>query len=226
MIRITGDIHGVEKRICNQFQKSKAGDVILQLGDFGFIFTEEDSQTLDFLESHFPNVQMLWIDGNHQNFARLYSDYEIVEKYGAPVHKIRNNIYHLMRGNIYTIKQKTFFVFGGATSIDKCRRIAHVSWWPEEMPSTFEYETGLDSLQKVNYNVDYILTHCSPGRLHKHLQKLIQHFHLECNVLNEYLDTLDELCTFKKWFIGHYHIDNVVIQKKYHFLFRGEYYLS
>lgn len=227
MILITGDIHGQCKRLNNIFKKIKQTDVIIQLGDLGLIWTKENKIQLDYIQKKHPNKELLWIDGNHQNFARLYSDYQVIQRYGSPVHKIRNNIYHLMRGYIYTIQQKTFFCFGGGISIDKQWRTPYISWWPQQMPNSFEYETGLDSLQKVNYNVDYILTHSAPHSLYKNLENVIKNFHkLQIqDSLSKYLDVVMQNCTFRKWFIGHYHIDSFIIRKKYCFLYEGEIFL-
>ena len=67
-----------------------------------------------------------------------------------------------MRGQIYDIGGWTYFVFGGGNSIDKGSRTPGISWWPEEMPSTEEYEEGQQNLEKHGNKVDYILTHTCP----------------------------------------------------------------
>lgn len=41
-------------------------------------------------------------------------------------------IYHLMRGQVYNICNKSIFTFGGASSIDRNLRVDGVSWWKEE----------------------------------------------------------------------------------------------
>ena len=77
---------------------------------------------------------------------------------------IRPNLIHLMRGQIFDIDGEKFFTFGGGLSIDKTRRIAYVSWWPEEEPSHNEINEALDNLEKVGNKVDYIITHGLPYR--------------------------------------------------------------
>ena len=59
----------------------------------------------------------LFVDGNHENFDRLYS-YPIIEWHGGKVHKINSSIFHLMRGEIYEIDNKKIFAFGGASCHD------------------------------------------------------------------------------------------------------------
>ena len=40
-------------------------------------------------------------------------------------------------------------------------RLKGVSWWPEELPSKEEYEEAVRNLERVNWQVDRILTHCA-----------------------------------------------------------------
>ena len=61
------------------------------------------------------NITYLFCDGNHENFE-LLEEYPEEEKYGGKVGKISKRIYHLKRGEVYTIEEKTFFVFGRGKS--------------------------------------------------------------------------------------------------------------
>ena len=63
------------------------------------------------------NFTTLFVDGNHENFERLYR-YPVEEWHGGKIHKIRDSVIHLMRGETYDIDNKKFFVFGGAKSHD------------------------------------------------------------------------------------------------------------
>ena len=45
-----------------------------------------------------------------------------------------------MRGEVFKINDKVFFVMGGGYSIDKVIRIPGKSWWEEEMPAKEEYD--------------------------------------------------------------------------------------
>lgn len=66
---------------------------------------------------------MLFIDGNHENFDKLYS-YPVETWYGGKVHKI---VIHLMRGEVYSIEGSSIFVMDGGYSIDKYRRTEGIS---------------------------------------------------------------------------------------------------
>jgi hypothetical protein len=124
---------------------------------------------------------------------------------GGKVGEVRKSIYHLKRGELYTIGGKSFFCFGGGLSIDKYHRTLGVSYWEEEIPNVKEMDYGLQTLQKANYKVDYIITHTLPKSL----------FHMFGFSLNEkyedptskYLDHIANSVEFYDWFFGHMHID-------------------
>lgn len=114
---------------------------------------------------------MLFIDGNHENFDKLNS-YPIETWCGGKVHKIRNNVIHLMRGEVYCIEGNTIFVMGGGYSIDKSpsdRRSFLVA--PGDA-----VRSGIPkcpcNLQRVNYQVDYIITHTAPSETVYYLSTL------------------------------------------------------
>ena len=90
-----------------------------------------------------------------------------------------------MRGEIYTIEGKTFFTFGGGYSIDQPLRKENVSWRPQEMPSKQEYENGLTHLEKVNNQVDYILTHTAPDET-VYFLSTIKQFRIKGDVYQEF----------------------------------------
>ena len=111
---------------------------------------------------------------NHENHDALDA-YPVEFWNGGKVHKISDSIIHLMRGQIFTIEGKKFFTMGGAESHDKIYRKEGISWWPREMPSNDEYEEGLANLDKVNNQVDYILSHCAPDQLQSQIAYWYEH---------------------------------------------------
>lgn len=104
---------------------------------------------MDYLNE--KNFMTLFVDGNHENFTRLYN-YPVEEWHGGKVHKIRDSVLHLMRGEIFNIDNKKFFTFGGARSHDIQEGILNLD--EEEM------QNEIKNLEKVNYKVDYIISHC------------------------------------------------------------------
>lgn len=213
-IYITGDLHAKAWRFCEACMPGESSwtkdDKLIICGDFGLIWHNKSDHTgkkaddtlLDMLAA--KPYTILFVDGNHENFNELYA-YPETEKYGAPVHKIRSNIYHLERGRIYVIDGKSFFAFGGAYSIDRCCRQQDISWWQQELPNDEEYNRGVDALKSAGRKVDYVLTHTGPKEIVQlMLQKLPS---LEEYELGGYLDWILHEIDFKEWFFGHWHTD-------------------
>lgn len=227
MIYITGDTHSdfsrfTEENFPIQSEMTK-DDYIIICGDFGGVWTfEEESrrekEALDWLDN--KSFTTLFVDGNHENYTRLYN-YPIEQWKGGKVHKIRDSVLHLMRGEIFDIDNKKIFAFGGAKSHDiqdgilnldeeekiynyrkrgAYFRIRDFSWWDLELPTNQEMENGIENLEKVNYKVDYIISHCCPTSI----QALINPIYKR-DILTDYLQQISEKCTFKKWYFGHYH---------------------
>lgn len=213
-IYITGDTHRDIDRFCDinfgSENSLRDQDKLIVCGDFGFVWYNANDHTgktcdnsrLDELAE--KPYEILFIDGNHENFSELYS-YPEVEKYGALVHKIRDNIYHLERGRIYNIEGNTFFTFGGAYSIDKAYRQQNISWWPQELPNNEEYKRAIESLKIADNKVDYVITHTCPGEI---IKSMLHKFPLPKEYeLNGFLDWVMYEIEFKQWYFGHWHTD-------------------
>ena len=164
-------------------------------------------------------------------FTRLYQ-YPIKEWNGGKVHEIRNNVLHLMRGEVFTIEDKKFFAFGGASSHDiqdgildyndedwreKAKeldkqgkymyRIKGLTWWKEELPNEEEIKNGLDNLKKENNKVDYIITH-SPSTSELYLMGGKGLY--EPDVLTNYLEEVKAATEYKKHLFGHMHVNKTI----------------
>lgn len=210
-------------------------------GDFGLWHdTKTERWWLNWLEE--KNFTILFVDGNHENFDRLYSEFETVDFYGGKAHKMRENIYHLMRGYVFDLCDKKFFAFGGASSHDiddgildrkdfqsdrelvneynrrtrrgEMLRINHISWWKEEMPSPEEMAFGLKKLNDNKNDVDFIVSHCAPS----HVAASISAGTYKPDMLTNYFETISQTVNFKKWFFGHYHND-IAVDDKYILLY-------
>ena len=103
----------------------------------------------------------------------------------------------LERGQIFNIEGTTFFTFGGASSHDTqggildrtaCEfefmvqrarslylpyRIIGESWWSQELTSEEEMQEGLLNLQKTDYKVDYVITHCCATELQNKIMSYV-----------------------------------------------------
>lgn len=214
MIYITGDTHGEQARFYNSDlipnTKLSEGDYLIVLGDFGYIFRNDEREKL-FLDSlELLPYTILFIDGNHENFPAIYS-YPVVEWHEGKVHKIRENVLHLMRGEIFEIEGKTFFTMGGAYSIDRYMRAEGISWWAEELPSDAEYKNAARNLEAHNFKVDYILTHTLPREMILRYGKYPD-FH--DGELTGFLEWVMCETEFKHWYCGHWH-DDVDLDEKF-----------
>jgi len=222
-IFLTGDLHGtidVHKLSSSTFTigtKLKRDDYVIILGDFGFLWTPYPSKEEIWWLKWFDEIKTwttLVVDGNHDNQER-YSLLPTVEMFGSEVGYISDSIFHLRRGHIYNIpdldSEYSFFVMGGATSIDKEQRIEGISWWPAEVPCYAEFELGLQNLEKHNWKVDYILSHTGPQYvIDEYLESMQQSLSKvgRCNdPVQQYLNNVHEYTTFKRHFFGHMHPD-------------------
>ena len=214
MIYITGDCHGNFERfnpnIFPEQNEMTKEDYVIICGDFGGVWhreaeSKEETMVLDWLDSR--PFTTLFVCGNHENFDRLYQ-YPIENWHGGKVHKIRESVIHLMRGQVFDIDGKKIFSFGGASSHDiqggilepddpefeksyallsrGCLpfRINHWSWWKQELPSDEEMEEGRQNLEKHNYEIDFIVTHCCSVST----QALLGHGLYSRDYLNVYLE--------------------------------------
>lgn len=240
MIYITGDTHSNfirfnEDNFPVQEEMTK-DDYVIICGDFGGVWTfEEESnrekEALNWLNN--KKFTTLFVDGNHENFTRLYN-YPVKEWHGGKVHKIRESVLHLMRGEIFDINNKKFFAFGGAKSHDiqdgilnldeeekiyqyrkrgAYFRIRDYSWWDLELPTKEEMENGIKNLEKANYGIDYIVSHCCPTNI-----QTLLNLSYKKDILTDYLQEVSEKCEFKKWYFGHYH-DNRQINSQFALLY-------
>lgn len=211
-------------------------DYMIICGDFGlWDNSKEQRYWLDWLSK--KSFTILFVDGNHENF-HLLNAYEVTKWHGGKIHRIRENIIHLMRGQVYDIDQKTFFTFGGAQSHDisggildpwdpnykekkkkldrtnLAYRINGLSWWPEEMPLKEEYEEGYRNLRENDWKVDYVITHCCSSSI----QATFGYGLYEENELTDYLEDIFKKLEFKEHYFGHYH-DKRVIKEKFHMMY-------
>jgi hypothetical protein len=91
----------------------------------------------------------LFIDGNHENFNRLFSEeFSEIDMFGDKVKKISDSIFYLQRGRVYKIDGKTFFTFGGGESIDKNSRLINIDWWSQEIPNYYEMDNAIEHLNQ------------------------------------------------------------------------------
>ena len=237
MIFVTGDCHGNFERFKPEYFPEQAQmtkrDIVISAGDFGGVWFGDgrDEAALDWLES-LP-FTLAFVCGNHENYDAL-ERYPVKDWHGGKVHRIRSHVLHLMRGQVFELEGYHFFTMGGAKSHDtedgilepgapdferkllmlqrkpRARyRINHISWWAQEMPSEEEYAEARKNLAKVDWAVDYVITHCAPTSI-----ALMENRHNEADPLTDFLQEVKERAHYHYWLFGHYH-DNRAIDEKH-----------
>lgn len=232
MIYITGDCHGTYDRLSEQafpIQKEMdRNDIVIVAGDFGYWDdSPEQEYWLNWLAAR--NFTIAFVDGNHENYDML-KKLPVDTWCGGNVQFIRDNIIHLMRGQMFQIQGKRIFTFGGARShdiqdgvleaddpklLEKVKklersgamyRINHLSWWQEELPSGQEMKEGLDCLKRHGWECDFIISHCAPTSV----QDVFSLGLFAPDRLTDYLDLIDQKTKYRHWYLGHYHIEHQV----------------
>lgn len=212
-------------------QNCDKSDHLIVAGDLGIGWLQE---------SYFTKKYSIdFIDGNHENFELLES-YPIIQRYNNPVHEVLfegcmklnddfsianpqySPLIHLQRGYVYELCGKRIFAFGGAYSTDKDQRKENISWWSRELPSTSEYYRAYDELEKVDWQVDYVITHTTPR------SNVLSYFGIntmfnEDKQLREFLHEIYQKLSFTWWFVGHYHQDHIFYSDKLAFLYHNIY---
>jgi len=199
------------------------GDTGIVLGDFGFLYRDsaEENRYLDDLSDACgaKGAELAFLLGNHENFDVYDSDrFPISERYGGRIQSVREYVLCLQHGEIYTLEDRTYCVFGGGHSLDKIQRLLseHVDgvcrWWPQEMPTERDYRNAERNLLAHGNRVDYFLTHSCPLGLMERLR-------LQCGRQQSIKDDPEELplqlkleeyaCgnDFRVWYFGHFHVD-------------------
>ena len=240
MIYATGDLHGNTLRFQPQYFPEQSDmtkdDYMIVCGDAGLVWhgNKSDDPQLDRLKA-LP-FTVLFLDGNHENFDVL-NEYPVEEWHGGKVHRIRPHVIHLMRGQAFELQGRTFFTMGGAQShdiadgildmdspdfyerYDSLRRnrgqfrINHISWWQEELPSDEEYAEARQTLERLDWKVDYIITHNAPTA---NQQKITAD--IKSDSLPDFQEEIRCRSQYHHWLFGPYHA-NQIIDEKYVLLY-------
>lgn len=224
MIYVTGDTHGFHSRFAPAcpgrplppgrlpgMDGWTEADTLLIAGDFGYLWSfpggkyyEEEQEFLDYL-STLP-FEIAFCDGNHENFD-LLNALPVEEWRGGRTHRLRRNIHHLMRGELFTMEGQTIFVFGGAASTDRAARVPGISWWREELAGTADYRRSIETLRRCGMQVDYILTHTAPQEI---IRRMGYEPFYNDREMTGHLEWIYYEVAFQHWYFGHFHEDRTI----------------
>lgn len=246
---VCGDTHGhldIRKLNTEYFPMQKnmtKKDYVLILGDFGLVWdyngiSREEKNWLNWLNS--KNFTTLFIDGNHENFARLNTEYPIIDFCGGKAHQIYPSIYHLMRGEIFELAGTKCFIMGGAASHDIRDGIIDPSEWEGGIHSEgFRRKIKEFSNERKSFRVkgtewweEEMPTSAEMLYGVKNLAKVnnkVDFVFTHCaptsiiaqmgfydhDQLTDYFDTLSFCIEYKEWHFGHYHQDRKIAPNFY-----------
>lgn len=187
--------------------KNMGINTIIQLGDFGIWSTDKPYlNQMEFLLNQW-DIQLYFIDGNHEDFPRLY-DKRILDD---GTRYVRDHITYIPRGYRWDWNGLSFLALGGAASIDKRHRRVNKSWWAEE------YITEEDVLTAQSGGpVDIMFCHDSPSTAPNSVcdspfdqANAIRYFGADvlnyCSNHRETLARVTNVTTPRLLFHGHYH---------------------
>ncbi len=224
MIYITGDTHGNFQRIKEfcQEQQTTTNDYLIILGDAGINYFGTPDNKLKEELTKLP-ITFLCVYGNHEERPENIKTYQEINLFDGIMYQEKNypNLLFFKDSEIYTILNKKVLVIGGAFSINKDLMIERgYKWFKDEQPSELIKKQTLNNLKENNYQVDYILSHTCP---YKYLP--YEMFYVGVNQdkvdqsTEKFLDLIEELTDYHKWYCGHFHTDKVV--DKINFMFEG-----
>ena len=216
MIYITGDKHGDYKDVidfCYKYNTS-IDDVMIILGDAGINYYLDDRDYIlkDSLKE-LP-ITLFCIHGNHEERPENIRSYKTKKFYDGIVYYEDNypNILFTKDAEIYNFDGKSTLVIGGAYSVDKYYRLAMgYNWYPSEQPSEETKNKVIKTLKEHNNKVDIILSHtCSFKYMpYEVFMSGVDQSKVDKST-EKFLDEIENIIEYKKWYCGHYHTDKTV----------------
>lgn len=204
MIYITGDIHGdINEFKSRDVKKIKKKDTLIICGDFGFVWenSKQEQKNINWLSKRKYNI--LFVEGCNENYGIL-EKYPVIDFAGGKVRQISDNIFQLVKGEVFELENKLFFAFGGG-SISSEENEKYDKVWGRQLPTQEQAQSGLNNLLKVDNKVDYIITHDAPFKIAGIISEKFQD-----TVLNRYFENIAKHCDFKQWYFGKYHLDKTI----------------
>ena len=221
MIYITGDKHGDYSEVllfCYNYNTSKK-DIMIVLGDAGInYFRNEKDYIIKNSLLQYP-ITFFCVHGNHEERPENIKTYKTKTFNGGIVYyePLYPNILFAKDNEIYNLNDNKTFVIGGAYSADKPYRLKYgYNWYPSEQPSE---ETKAKSFEVLDNNkVDIILSHTCPLKYiptEMFLPEIDQS--TVDNSTEVFLDKIEDLNNYDKWYCGHYHTDKTVDKMRFMF---------
>ncbi|MBP3398345.1 MAG: metallophosphoesterase [Erysipelotrichaceae bacterium] len=201
---------------CEDNQTTK-DDLMIILGDSGINYW---NSTRDYVLKEkllkLP-ITLLCVHGNHEERPYNIFSYQEKEMFEGIVYVEEDfpNILFAKDGENYKIKDHRYLILGGAYSIDKQYRIIYGHrWYESEQPSQEIKNYVAKQLTKYNYEFDIVLSHTAPLKFEPVEMFLpgVDQSKVDKST-EEWLDDIENMIEYNKWYFGHYHGDSVRTNK-------------
>lgn len=220
-IFITADTHRNFDKIewfCDENNTTK-NDIIIIAGDAGINYYLDSSD--DYIKKMLTKlpITFLILHGNHEE--RAWN----IKNYKRNLYHIGNNDIVALRENKYSnllflddygellLNDKNYLFLGGAYSVDKYYRFKKGLKWFESEQMTDKRRKGVLQYLEIctNPSYDFIISHTCPFKympteafLPQVNQKTVD------NSMEHFLDKVEQMVTYNKWYCGHFHIDKTI----------------
>lgn len=224
---LTGDKHS-DFSFLNDFCKDNnttANDVLIILGDASILYYGED----DYREKNLKEaiaacpITLFCVRGNHEDRAEDRRETVMKKKFDNTVYYDPNypNILYAIDGCRYEINNESFFVIGGAYSIDKHYRLMMGwKWNPKEQLTNEEMLRIEEKVKGRHFN--HILAHTCPFTWEPTYLFLpgVDQSTVD-DTMERWLEHIVRDCSWDNYWFGHFHGDNMDIcgDGKVHMLF-------
>ena len=209
MVYVTGDMHGDPTRLHDRaLRRLKKGDTLLVCGDFGYIWKGDEAERRLLKKWGKRKYTVAFLDGAHENFDRLDA-FPVSDWNGGRVQVIGGNLLHLLRGEVYTLEGKTYFVLGGSEEPEREMRQSANTWFEREMPTEQELRHAIERLTAHGGRVNYMITHEPSAKVGGQLITRTR----ELNGVHLFLSLLEETVQFDHWYFGALHMDKPVSRR-------------
>lgn len=229
-IFITGDCHGNFNKIfdfCEQ-NETTIDDIMIIAGDAGINYFLDCRDVLLKRSLAKLPITLVILHGNHEERAwnvngYKHDTYKVGKNYiTAWVEEEYPNLLFLDNFYLQHLNDRRYLFLGGAYSIDKEFRLMYgYGWFPSEQMSQDTMDKALLIIQQeryafdhcvgVDYQYDYIVSHTCPLKYEPTEMFLpgIDQSKVDKRT-EEFLNKVEEVAIYDKWFCGHYHCQKEV----------------
>ncbi len=224
---ITGDKHG-EFSFLEDFcktNKTSKEDVLIILGDAGILYFGNKTLRERYLKDYISNfpITLFCVRGNHEERAEDRNEMVKKEMFENEVYYDPDypNILYAIDGFQYVINGETFFIIGGAYSVDKFYRLMTGNmWFQREQLDEQEMNKISEKTRGLHFN--HILAHTCPFTwepTYLFLRGMDQS--TVDTTMERWLEHVVRECSYDNYWFGHFHGDNMDIcgDGKVHMLF-------